>query len=92
MKQFFYILITFAVLSSCSEYHTALKAEGDDAIEAIIDVAQEYGTGARALRRSVEKVMTDIMFDIPSKKNLTRCTISADVVTGNKQPQFKYSK
>lgn len=32
MKQFFYILITFAVLSSCSEYQKALKAEGDDAI------------------------------------------------------------
>lgn len=32
MKHFFYILITFVVLSSCSEYQKALKAEGDDAI------------------------------------------------------------
>lgn len=32
MKQFFYILITFALLSSCSEYQKALKAEGEGAI------------------------------------------------------------
>lgn len=32
MKQFIYILITFAVLSSCSEYQKALKADGEGAI------------------------------------------------------------
>jgi len=80
------------------QYQKLFEIEGvelvfeDDAIEAIIDVAQEYGTGARALRRSVEKVMTDIMFDIPSRKNLKICTISAGVVKENKSPKFKLSK
>jgi len=32
MKNFLYILLTFAVLSSCNEYQKALKAEGEDAI------------------------------------------------------------
>jgi outer membrane protein assembly factor BamD len=32
MNRLFYILITFTILSSCSEYQKALKADGDDAI------------------------------------------------------------
>jgi outer membrane protein assembly factor BamD len=32
MKKFFYLVIAFTVLSSCSEYQKALKADGDDAI------------------------------------------------------------
>ncbi len=62
----------------------------DDALDAIIDQAQKYGTGARALRRSVEKVMLDIMFDIPSLSGLKRCTISKSVVTENSAPTLKY--
>lgn len=46
MKQFFYILITFAVLSSCSEYQKALKAEGDDAIATKFKMGEElYNEG-----------------------------------------------
>jgi outer membrane protein assembly factor BamD len=32
MNRLFYILLTFTILSSCSEYQKALKADGDDAI------------------------------------------------------------
>ena len=80
------------------QYQKLFELEGvelvfkKDAIEAIIDIAQEYGTGARALRRSVEKVMTDIMFDIPSMKNLRTCVINADVVKLNKKPAFTSAK
>lgn len=62
------------------------------AIDAIIERAQEYGTGARALRRSVEKVMTDIMFDIPDQKDLKECRITRDVVNGKADPVLKYAK
>ena len=62
----------------------------DGALEAFIDAAQKYGTGARALRRSVEQVMLDIMYDIPGKKNLKQCTITKQVVTNQANPKFKY--
>ncbi len=62
----------------------------DDALDAIIDIAQKYGTGARALRRSVEKVMLDIMYDVPTHKNLKRCTISKAVVTDKATPTLEY--
>ncbi|MCF6239619.1 MAG: ATP-dependent Clp protease ATP-binding subunit ClpX, partial [Candidatus Marinimicrobia bacterium] len=62
----------------------------DDALEAIIDAAQKYGTGARALRRSVEKVMLDIMFEVPDHKNLKKCIISKNVVTEKADPIFEY--
>ena len=61
-----------------------------EALEAIIDLAQKYGTGARALRRSVEKVMLDIMFDVPSLEGLKKCIISKDVVTQKSAPTLEY--
>lgn len=59
------------------------------ALEAIIDIAQENGTGARALRRSIEKVMMDIMFDLPSMENVESCVITRKVVTEGASPRFK---
>lgn len=70
------------------QYQKLFELEGveliftDDALDAIINAAQKYGTGARSLRRSVEKVMLDIMFDLPSKKNLKKYIISKDIVAG----------
>jgi len=78
------------------QYHKMFDLEGvelvfeDDALDAIIDMAQKYGTGARALRRSVEKVMLDIMFDVPSLNKLKKCIISKKVVTEKATPAFEY--
>ena len=74
------------------QYQKLFEIEGvelifeDSALDAIIESAQKYGTGARSLRRSVEKVMLDIMFDIPSAKNLKKCVISEGVVKGTEKP------
>lgn len=78
------------------QYRKMFDVEGvelifeDDALDAIIDMAQKYGTGARALRRSVEKVMLDIMFDVPTHKSLKRCIISREVVTDKAAPTLEY--
>jgi ATP-dependent Clp protease ATP-binding subunit ClpX len=40
----------------------------DDALEAIVDKAEEYKLGARGLRSIVESVMMDAMFDVPSRR------------------------
>ncbi|MBQ3998235.1 MAG: ATP-dependent Clp protease ATP-binding subunit ClpX [Paludibacteraceae bacterium] len=40
----------------------------DDALEFIVDKALEYKLGARGLRGLMETIMTDLMFELPSKK------------------------
>jgi ATP-dependent Clp protease ATP-binding subunit ClpX len=61
------------------------------ALEAIVEIAIRRKTGARALRSIMESVMNDIMYDVPSMKDLTKCIISRDVVEHHVQPEFVYS-
>ncbi|MCI2049222.1 MAG: ATP-dependent Clp protease ATP-binding subunit ClpX [Lachnospiraceae bacterium] len=58
----------------------------DDAVEAIADLALERKTGARGLRSIMEKVMMDVMFEIPSDKTIEECIITKDAVTGRGVP------
>ena len=64
----------------------------DEALSAIVDIAEERKTGARALRSVMEKVMLDIMYEIPSSKNIKNCTITKDTVTNGAKPIFKKLK
>ena len=61
----------------------------DDAIEAIADLAIKQNTGARGLRAIVEKMMTDVMFDIPSIEGRKRVIISRDVVEKSQKPEIE---
>ncbi|MBR2425589.1 MAG: AAA family ATPase, partial [Lentisphaeria bacterium] len=60
-----------------------------DALEAIAEKAASKGTGARGLRSQLEKLMLEIMFRIPSEKNVAECIITAETVDG-KDPELKY--
>lgn len=44
----------------------------DGALNTIASLALELGTGARGLRNIIEKVMRDVMFDVPSRASSTR--------------------
>ena len=57
-----------------------------EALEAIADKAIEMDIGARGLRSIMEKIMTDIMFRIPSDKSIKRVIITADCVKDGKPP------
>jgi ATP-dependent Clp protease ATP-binding subunit ClpX len=76
------------------QYHKMFELEGvelvveEKALDAIIDEAQKYGTGARALRRSMEKVMQDIMFELPDWDSIKKCVITRAVVTDGKKPRL----
>jgi ATP-dependent Clp protease ATP-binding subunit ClpX len=65
----------------------------DDALRAIAKKAQERETGARGLRSIIEKVMLDIMFDLPEQPRGSRYVITDEIVQGKKpifeQPQTK---
>ena len=61
-----------------------------DALELIADQAVERKIGARGLRAIMEKVMTDIMYEIPSDENIGRCLITRGVVEGTEKPKLTY--
>ncbi|WHH60255.1 ATP-dependent Clp protease ATP-binding subunit ClpX [Petroclostridium sp. X23] len=58
-----------------------------EALEAIAAKAIERNTGARGLRAIIEDIMLEVMFDIPSEKNIEKCIIHAESVTGKKPPE-----
>ena len=58
----------------------------DDALEAIAEKALERKTGARALRSVLETVMLDVMFDIPSRNDVNRCTITRETIVKGTPP------
>jgi ATP-dependent Clp protease ATP-binding subunit ClpX len=57
-----------------------------DGLEAIAVRALASRTGARALRTTVEEVLLDVMYEIPSQEHIGRCIINAEVVEGRGHP------
>lgn len=62
----------------------------EEALDAIVEKAIERKTGARALRSIVEDFMLDIMYHLPSKKNLEKCIITRDTVLNHSEPIYIY--
>ena len=54
----------------------------DDALEAVAQKALDRQIGARGLRAVMEKVMTEIMFQIPSDLTIRKVIITADTIEG----------
>ena len=52
----------------------------EDAIKAIAQEAYRRKTGARALRGIVEELMLDVMYEIPSRKDVKRCRVTREMV------------
>ena len=51
-----------------------------EAVRAIAKEAFRRKTGARALRGIVEELMLDVMYELPSRKDVSRCTITKEMV------------
>ena len=62
-----------------------------DALEVLAEKAAEKGTGARGLRSLIETLMMEIMFRVPSEKNVKECIITRETVNGA-SPELKYNK
>ena len=60
-----------------------------DALKAFAEEAIKRGTGARALRSIFERIMLDIMYEIPSRSDVEMVTITRQAVTGEKPPTIK---
>ncbi|MGV3531419.1 MAG: ATP-dependent Clp protease ATP-binding subunit ClpX [Chthoniobacteraceae bacterium] len=77
------------------QYTKLLSMEGvglnvtKDALRALAEQAANKGTGARALRAMLERIMLDIMYDIPSREDVADVTINRAVVEGKKAPLIR---
>ncbi len=60
-----------------------------DALRALAAEAAKKGTGARALRSMLERIMLDIMYDVPSRDDIADVTINRAVVEGKKPPLIR---
>ena len=78
--------------SIIKQYETLFEMDGveleveEDAIHAVADKALQMNTGARGLRGIFEGIMTEIMYEIPSRTDVEKCIITKDVVDGSKTP------
>jgi ATP-dependent Clp protease ATP-binding subunit ClpX len=57
-----------------------------DALEAIAEQAQRRKTGARGLRTSIEEVLLEVMYEIPTLENVRKCVVNADVINNRTRP------
>jgi ATP-dependent Clp protease ATP-binding subunit ClpX len=62
-----------------------------DALGAMAREALKRGTGARGLRSILERIMLDVMYDIPSRRDVRAVTITEAVVKGDRPPLVKKS-
>ena len=60
----------------------------DDAIDAIAHKAIERKTGARGLRSIFEKMMNEVMYEIPSRENVSKCIVTEETVNNGNEPKL----
>ncbi len=65
--------------------HVQLEFE-DSALEAIAELTLERNTGARGLRSIMEKLLTPLMYALPSDYMVEKVTITADMVKNGNAP------
>ena len=58
----------------------------DEALRAVARKSMKLKTGARGLRTIVEKAMLNVMYDIPSDKNVNKVIITNDTIDNNQDP------
>ncbi len=58
----------------------------DDALSSVADKALERETGARGLRSIIEEILLDVQFELPSRRDVSKCVVTKEVVTKGIQP------
>lgn len=59
-----------------------------EAVEEIAQKALDRKTGARGLRAIFEEIMTNVMYDIPSRDDIDKCVIKKDTVSQRTEPEI----
>lgn len=63
----------------------------DEALKAVAEEALSRKSGARGLRSILEAAMLDIMYELPSLKDVQECVIGEEVIRRHEQPILLYS-
>lgn len=58
----------------------------EDALRAIAKEALKRNTGARGLRAIIEAIMRNVMYDVPSRTDVTKCIVTKEVVATKEEP------
>lgn len=91
-------ILTDVKNSLIKQYEELFKMDGIklefslEALHALAREAIDKGTGARGLRSILESVMVEIMYDLPSQKNIAKCVITEEVVHGTGEPTLTFKK
>lgn len=79
------------------QYSKLLEMDGvklhfdDEALHLIAKEALERKTGARGLRSIIERIMRDVMFEVPSKMGAVSCEITKEIIEKKKTPVITYA-
>ena len=80
------------------QYQKFFQMEGvklkfpQEALKAVVKIAQKRGTGARALRSVMEEAMLNIMYEIPSRKDVAECIIPEETILSKAPPVYRIKK
>jgi ATP-dependent Clp protease ATP-binding subunit ClpX len=58
----------------------------EDSLEAIADRALERETGARGLRSILEETLLDVQFELPSRRDVTKCVVTKETIVQGRRP------
>ncbi|HEU4565144.1 MAG TPA: ATP-dependent Clp protease ATP-binding subunit ClpX, partial [Gemmatimonadaceae bacterium] len=79
------------------QYHKLFELEEvkitfeENALRAVAQKALKRGTGARGLRAILEEIMTEVMFDLPSRDDITEVKITESCVMNGTAPLLEIS-
>jgi len=80
------------------QYTRLLEMDGvqliieEEALHAIADKALERKTGARGLRSIMEEILTNVMYEIPSKKNVEKCILDRETIISGREPTLVFNE
>ncbi|MDE5778756.1 MAG: ATP-dependent Clp protease ATP-binding subunit ClpX [Lachnospiraceae bacterium] len=81
----------------CKQYKKLFELDGvelefeAEALRAIAKETMDRKTGARGLRSIIEKVVMDLMYEVPSNEEIARCIITKDAVEGTGEPEIIFT-
>ena len=62
----------------------------EDSLEAIADKALERETGARGLRSILEETLLDVQFELPSRRDVTKCVVTKETISAGPPPDPRH--
>jgi ATP-dependent Clp protease ATP-binding subunit ClpX len=97
-KEAMYTILTKPKNALIKQYTKLFEMDGvqlkfqPEALEGIVKKAIQRKTGARGLRSIMENVLIEIMFNLPSRKDISECLITKDTVKNGKEPLYILKK